>query len=81
MTIPASFRVVNGMIVPLSIPTTTDNAPKDWTGCCRAACRLADLVCAMYHPGDPRARKTWPTATWAELIASELGITVPGEED
>lgn len=79
MTIPASFRVVNGMIVPLRVPI--DNAPQDWAGCCRASCRLADLVCAMYHPDDPRVRKTWTTATWAEIIASELGIMVPGEED
>ena len=81
MTIPASFRVVNGTIVPLSIPATTDNAPKDWAGCCRASHRLADLVCSMYHPSDDKARKVWPTATWAEIIASELGIVVPGEED
>lgn len=45
-----------------------------WEACVRAAGRLADLVCAMYHPGDVKARKTWPTATWAEIIAAELGV-------
>jgi hypothetical protein len=54
----------------------TDNI-KDWAGCCRASNRIADLVCLMYHPKDEQARKTWPTATWAELIASELGIEIP----
>jgi hypothetical protein len=49
----------------------------NWHGCCNAAGRLADLVCNMYHPKDAKARKTWPTATWAEIIASELGIEVP----
>jgi hypothetical protein len=52
-----------------------------WAGCCRASNRLADLVCMMYHPKDEMARKVWPTATWAEIIASELGIEVPGEDD
>ena len=51
-----------------------------WAACCRASNRLADLVCLMYHPKDPRYRKTWPTATWAEIIASELGIEVPGDD-
>jgi len=48
-----------------------------WGGCCRASSRLADMVCSMYHPGDKKARQTWPTATWAEIIASELGVNVP----
>ena len=48
-----------------------------WDSCCRASGRLADLVCAMYHPKDSKARETWPTATWAEIIASEIGATVP----
>ncbi len=48
-----------------------------WTGCCNASNRLADLVCLMYHPNDQKARQTWPTATWAEIIASELGIKIP----
>ena len=38
--------------------------------------RIADLVCALYHPKDEKARQTWPTATWAEIIPSELGIEV-----
>lgn len=50
---------------------------EDWAACCRASNRLADLVCLMYHPRDKKVRKTWPTATWAEIIASELGIAVP----
>jgi hypothetical protein len=29
---------------------------------------------------DEKARQTWPTATWAEIIASELGIKVPESE-
>jgi hypothetical protein len=56
-------------------------AAKDWAACCRASNRLADLVCFMYHPKDELARKTWPTATWAEIIASELGIPLPEEEE
>jgi hypothetical protein len=54
-------------------------AQDQWAGCCRASNRLADLVCSMYHPRDPKARQTWPTATWAEIIAQELGIAVPKE--
>ena len=50
---------------------------KEWLACTRAANRLADLVCLMYHPGDKMARLTWPTATWAEIIAAELGIQIP----
>jgi hypothetical protein len=48
-----------------------------WAGCYRAANRLADLVCAMYHPKDEKARQTWPVSTWAEIIASELNIEEP----
>jgi hypothetical protein len=57
------------------------SAVEDWAGCCRASNRIADLVCLMYHPGDKKARLTWPTATWAEIIASELDIQIPGQED
>lgn len=53
--------------------------PNGWAQCVRASNQLADLVCSMYHPKDDKARKTWPTATWAEIIASELGIEVPHE--
>jgi hypothetical protein len=53
---------------------------KDWQSCARAANRLADLVCSMYHPKDAKARQVWPTATWAELIANELGVEIPGQE-
>jgi len=53
---------------------------KDWQSCTRAANRLADLVCAMYHPKDAQARKVWPTATWAEIIAAELGVEIPDQE-
>ena len=49
----------------------------DWQACTRASNRLADLTCLMYHPKDEKARLTFPTATWAEIIASELGIDVP----
>lgn len=55
-------------------------ASNDWSACCRASNRLADLACAMYHPKDVKARVVFPTATWAEIIASELGIEVPDEE-
>ena len=48
--------------------------PMDWTGCGRASSRIMDMVCAMYHPGDERARQFAPTSTWAEIIAGELGI-------
>ena len=43
----------------------------DWAGCSRAANRIADLVAACYAPKD---RALFPTATWTEIIASELGI-------
>lgn len=49
----------------------------NWEGCVRASNRLADMVCLMYHPKDQKARDVWPTATWAEIIAAELGIEVP----
>jgi len=49
----------------------------DWQACTRASGRIADLVCMAYHPKDEKARATRPTSTWAEIIASELGITVP----
>ena len=55
--------------------------PGTWPACCAAANRLADLVCSMYHPKDDKARQTWPTATWAEIIASELGIELPEETE
>jgi hypothetical protein len=45
--------------------------------CLRASNRLADLACAVYCPHDSSARKIFPTATWAEIIAQELGIVVP----
>jgi len=48
----------------------------DFASCLRASNRLADLVCAMYHPKDEEARTVFPTATWAEVIASELGVEV-----
>lgn len=48
-----------------------------WEDCCNASNELADMVCAMYHPGDKKARETWPTATWAEIIARNLGIQIP----
>ena len=54
---------------------------KQWKACTRASNRLADMVCMMYHPKDELARKVFPTATWAELIASELGIEIPYEEE
>lgn len=50
---------------------------ENWQSCCRAANRLADLVCMMYHPKDSQARVVFPTATWSEIIASELGIQIP----
>ena len=51
----------------------------EMSACHRAANQLADLVCLMYHPNDAKARETYPTATWAEIIASELGIQYAGE--
>jgi hypothetical protein len=56
-------------------------AAKDWAACCRAAHRLADLTCAVAYPGNEKVRQTWPTATWAEIIACELGIEIPEEEE
>jgi hypothetical protein len=53
---------------------------KEWIACSRAANRLADLVCAMYHPRDTKARATFPTATWAEIIAAELGVEIPNSD-
>lgn len=52
----------------------------DWNGCCKASNRLADLVCAMYHPRNEQARRTFPTSTWAKIIAAELGIEIPDAE-
>ena len=54
---------------------------KEWVACSRAANRLADLVCLMYHPKDDLARRIFPTATWTEIIASELGIEIPDSEE
>lgn len=51
-----------------------------WSGCVSAANQLADMVCLMYHPKDEKARKTFPTATWAEIIAREVGVTIPNSE-
>jgi hypothetical protein len=48
-----------------------------WKQCCQASNRIADLMCSMYHHGDAQARKVYPTATMAEMIASSLGIEVP----
>ena len=53
----------------------------NWEGCCRAANRLMDLTCFMYHPGNKEARLIAPTAIWAEIIAGELGIETPSEEE
>jgi hypothetical protein len=53
---------------------------KGLKGCYRAANRLADLVCAMYHPNDAKARCIFPIVTWAEIIASELGIPYDKED-
>lgn len=53
----------------------------DWQGCCKAAGRLADLVCFMYHRQDEQARRIFPTSTWAEIIAAELNISTPEDED
>jgi len=61
-------------------PTVTAQEKAAWAQCCKAAGRLADLVVAMYHHNDPQARKTWPTATWAEMIASETGVKIPSED-
>lgn len=53
----------------------------DWKACSRASNRLADLLAAVYAPKDEMARKLMPTATWAEIIASELDIPVPEAAD
>ena len=55
--------------------------PDAWSNCCRAAGRLVDLVCTMYHLKDEKARQTWSTATWAEIIASEFGIEIPNDSE
>lgn len=51
--------------------------PQDWSNCVRASNRLADLMCAIYHPGDAETRKVATTATFAEIIAEDMGIHVP----
>lgn len=48
-----------------------------WGDCCRAATRLADLACATFCANNPKARQVFPTATWAEIIASELNVEIP----
>lgn len=50
---------------------------KDWISCVRAANRLLDITCYMYHPGDSKARVIAPVITWAGIIAEELGIDQP----
>jgi hypothetical protein len=54
---------------------------EEWSKCVRASNRLMDLVCAMYHPKDAYARKIAPTITWAEIIAEELGIEIPRDQE
>lgn len=49
--------------------------PNNWEGCVKAANRLADLACVLKGEG---ARQVFPTAVWAEIIASELDIPVYG---
>ncbi len=71
----------NNRVIAVHLLDTFGYHPPTWADCCRASNRLADLVCLMYHPKGEQARKTWPTTTWAEIIASELGIEIPGQED
>lgn len=59
---------------------STPQYSEKWRACCRASGRIADMVCTMYHPGNKKARDTWPTATWAEIIAVELGIELPNQD-
>jgi hypothetical protein len=81
-------EVYLGELLPTEPTVTAEQQPtsagepysQGWLDCCRAANRLADLVCSMYHPKDEQARKTWPTATWAEMIAAELNIPIPGRD-
>lgn len=58
-------------------------APGDWHACCRASNRIADLVSAVYCvPAQAKAlRRMMPTATWAEIIASETGIEMPSDRE
>lgn len=75
-------EVFDGISFELTEPEAVNLVNRHaWKACCRASNRLADLVCAMYHPKDEQARKTWPTATWAELIASELDIETPSAQE
>lgn len=47
-----------------------------WTACYRASNRIADTVYLK-----PDERKLAPTATWAEIIASEMGIERPEQPE
>lgn len=51
--------------------TDTDST-QTWASCCRASHRIADTL----YSHIPPARKIALTSTWAEIIASELGIEV-----
>jgi hypothetical protein len=59
-------------------PKETEAPAADWAGCCRASQRIWRLFNAM-QKGTPADLKLAPTSTTAEMIASELGIALPGE--
>lgn len=58
-------------IIRIEQEVLRQNLISDWGACSRASNRIADLVSAVYAPN---VRAMMPTATWAEIIASELGI-------
>ena len=60
-------------------PPPSTGIAANWEGCCSAAGEIADLVCFMFYQGEKakQARKTWPTSTWAEIIARNVGVETP----
>lgn len=49
---------------------------RQWQACCRASNRIWDLVHSMYGG----QRNLMPAATTAEIIAGELGYSIPERE-
>jgi hypothetical protein len=64
----------------LSFSAVTLPPAADWAGCCRASQRIWQLFNAM-QKGTPADLKFAPTATTAEMIASELGIETPSDDE
>ena len=78
---PAGLKTDEGKARVQAAQRTLEDTRSDWEGCCKAANRLADLACALYHPNDKHSRKIFPVSTWAEIIAEELGVEIPGKSE